>query len=62
MQITKIAGFEPNEVDALAGAGNILGVYAKAYEAGEFSELDDEGIALIKALAEVVARFEITLQ
>ena len=56
MKITKIAEFTAEETEALQKAGNILGVTAKAIAAGEIDTLNEESLALVAALADVIRR------
>ena len=56
MEIKKVGCFSVNEVEALRGAGTILGSTVKALEAGEIDALDASDIDLVKALTDVLSR------
>jgi len=56
MEVKKVGCFSVNEVEALRGAGTILGNAVKALENGEIDAVDDRDIDLIKALTDVLSR------
>ena len=56
MEVKKVGCFSVNEVEALRGAGTILGSTVKALEDGEIDALDARDIELINALADVLSR------
>lgn len=56
MKVTKVAEFTQEEIEALQKAGSILGATAKAIAAGEIDTLNENAIALIAALKEVIGR------
>ncbi len=56
MNITKIADFSTEEIDALKSAGTILGSLVKALDASEITEVTEDTMHLIKAVYDVAAR------
>jgi hypothetical protein len=56
MEVKKVGCFSVNEVEALRGAGTILGNTVKALENGEIDAVDARDIDLINALTDVLSR------
>ena len=56
MKVTKVAEFTQEEIEDLQKAGSILGTTAKAIAAGEIDTLNENALALVAALKEVIGR------
>lgn len=56
MEVTKIAGVSAEEKEALIEAGKIIGTFAKALEAGEINQVNEETLKLFNALKVVVSK------
>lgn len=58
MDIKKIGGFDEGELELLGNAGKLLGDVARNLDSGAVDKLDEEAVALIAALSDVIDRIK----